>query len=248
MKSRLSLIAFFTLLLAGALAFAQAKPEPTPAPPQQQQQPAQAAPQPESPQKELVETSKGAEHGKEEEDEEAQFKYSPSVQWLGRHLGMNPEAAYWLFIGLNFAVVAGFIFWAIKKYAPSAFRDRTALIKRQLEEARAASEEANRRLSQIEGRLARLDSEIADMRSGAEKDSASEEQRLKAAAEEDKKKIITTAEQEIQSAAKMARGELKKFAAELAVALAEKKIDVTPQTDQALVKQFTDRLSDGGKG
>ncbi len=244
MKSRLPLIAFFTLLLAGALAFAQAKPEPTPAP---QQQPAQTASQPESPQKQLVEASKGAEHGQEEGDEEAQFKYSPSVQWLGRHLGMGPEAAYWLFIGLNFAVVAGFIFYAFKKYAPSAFRDRTALIKRQLEEARAASEDANRRLSEIEGRLARLNSEIAEMRASAEKDSANEEQRLKAAAEEDKKKIVTTAEQEIASAAKMARGELKKFAAELAVSLAEKKIDVTPQADQALVKQFTDRLSDGGK-
>ena len=244
MKRRLPLIAFFTLLLAGVLAFAQAKPEPTPAP---QQQPAQSASQPESPQKELVEASKGAEHGQEEGDEEAQFKYSPSVQWLGRHLGMGPEAAYWLFIGLNFAVVAGFILYAVKKYAPSAFRDRTALIKRQLEEARAASEDANRRLSEIEGRLARLNTEIAEMRANAEKDSANEEQRLKAAAEEDKKKIISTAEQEIASAAKMARGELKKFAAELAVDLAEKKIDVTPQADQTLVKQFTDRLNDGGK-
>jgi F-type H+-transporting ATPase subunit b len=245
LKSRLPLIAFFALLLAGALAFAQAKPEPSPSP--QPAQPAQAAPQPESPQQQLVEASKGAEQGKEEGDEEAQFKYSPSVQWLGRHLGMNKEAAYWLFLGLNFAVVAGFILYAFKKYAPSAFRDRTALIKRQLEEARAASEEANRRLSEIEARLARLNGEIAEMRSGAEKDSANEEQRLKAAAEDDKKKIISTAEQEITSAAKLARGELKKFAAELAVALAEKKIDVTPQTDQALVKQFTDRLSDGGK-
>ncbi len=247
MKSRLPLIAFFTLLLAGAMTFAQTKPEPTPAPQAQPQQTQQASPTPESPQKQLVEASKGAEQGKEEGDEEAQFKYSPSVQWLGRHLGMGPEGAYWLFIGLNFAVVAGLIFWSVKKYAPSAFRDRTAMIKRQLEEARAASEEANRRLAEIEGRLARLDGEIAEMRSGAERDSANEEQRLKAAAEDDKKKIITTAEQEIASAAKMARGELKKFAAELAVALAEKKIEVTPQTDQALVKNFTNHLGDGGK-
>jgi F-type H+-transporting ATPase subunit b len=245
-KSRIVLVLCSLLVLAGALTFAQTKPAATPAPQQQQSQPAQAAPTPESPQHELVETSKGAEEGKEE-DEEAQFKYSPSVKWLAAHLHMSKEGAYWLFLGINFAIVLGFILWAVKKYAPSAFRDRTAMIKRQLEEARAASEDANRRLSEIEGRLAKLDSEISEMRTAADQDSASEEQRLKAAAEDDKKKIVSSAEQEIASAAKMARAELKKYTAELAVALAEKKIQVTPQTDQALVRNFTDHLNDGGK-
>lgn len=244
MKSRILLAVFSIFLLMGALASAQTKPASTPPP--QQQQPTSADQAPPSTNQELVKESKEAESGKEE-DEEAQFKYSPMVQKLANATGLSKEAAYWVFLSINFAVVAGFILWGIKKKAPAAFRDRTAMIKRQLEEARAASEEANRRLSDIEGRLAKLDGEIAEMRATADKDSASEEQRLRAAAEEDKKKIVTTAEQEIASAAKMARGELKKFAAELAVGLAEKKIEVSPQTDQALVRNFTDHLTDGGK-
>jgi len=226
----------FLLLLTFVVA-AQSQAKPAQQPPAQPQQ-VQAQP---NPNQELVKESKEAETGKEE-DEEAQFKYSSSVKWMAKATGLSPEAAYWVAVIINFLIVAGFIVWAWKKNAPAMFRDRTGLIKKQLEEARAASEEANRRLSEIESRLARLDTEIAGMRSEAERDAVAEEQRLRAAAEEDRGRIVTTAEQEIASAAKLARGELKKFAAELAVGLAEKKIAVTPEADQALVRSFTDDL------
>jgi F-type H+-transporting ATPase subunit b len=236
---RIFVAALFLLLPVFFAAQDQAKPAPSPTPAPQQQQA-----QPPSTNQELVEASKGAEQGKEKEegDEEAQFKYSPSVQWIAKHTGLSTEGAYWVCIVINFLVVAGFIGWAIKKYTPGMFRDRSALIKKALEEARAASEEANRRLSEIENRLAKLDGEIAGMRSDAERAAGEEEQRLKAAAEEDKQRIVTSAEQEIASAAKMARGELKKFAAELAVGLAEKKVQVTPDTDASLVRTFTGEL------
>lgn len=217
----------------------------------QHAEPAQA--QPQSTNQQLAETSKAAAEGKEaghggEEDEEAQFKYSASVQWLASKTGMDKKTAYWVFLSLNFAVVAGFIVWAFRKSAPIQFRERTASIKKQLEEARAASEDANRRLAEVEERLARLDSEIAELRSQAERDSAAEEQRLRAQAEEDRQKIVTQAEQEIASAAKLARGELKRYVAELAVTLAEQKAHVTPQTDQALVHSFVEKLGTEAKG
>lgn len=249
MTLRRTLLAALLLVLAAAVASAQqnkpAQPAGQPASP-----PASAQPQPgqqASPSTQLVEASKAAEHGKEE-DEEAQFKYSASVQWLAKKTGLSKEAAYWVAVSINFLIVAGFIAWAVKKTAPGMFRDRSALIKKQLEEARAASAEANRRLAEIEGRLARLDSEISEIRTAAERDSATEEQRLRAAAEEDKQRIVTSAEQEIASAAKLARGELKQYAAELAVTLAEQKVQVTPAADQALVRDFVDRLgAEGGK-
>ena len=162
------------------------------------------------------------------------------------------SAAYWLAISINFLVVAGFITWAIRKTAPMHFRERTAAIRKQLEEARAASENANQRLAEIETRLSHLDAEIAELRAASERDSAAEEQRLRAAAEEDRLKIVASAEQDIASAAKVARADLKRYTAELAIGLAEKKIQVTPQADQALVRGFADELSEeasapGGK-
>src|SRR5213594_3936828 len=55
------------------------------------------------------------------EDETAQFKHSASVKLLSRITGLSLEAAYWLAVMLNFAIVVGFIAWAAKKNLPAVF-------------------------------------------------------------------------------------------------------------------------------
>jgi F-type H+-transporting ATPase subunit b len=179
----------------------------------------------------------------EEEDEAAQFKKAPAVLWLSHLLGISPHAAWTVAIILNFAVLAGLIVFALKKNLPGAFRSRTATIQKGLEEARKASEEANRRLADVEARLAKLDEELGAIRATAEAEAAAEEQRIQAAAEEDKRKIVAGAEAEIAAAAKTARRELKAYAADLAVTLAEKRIHVDQSTDQALVRSFVSQLN-----
>jgi F-type H+-transporting ATPase subunit b len=162
---------------------------------------------------------------------------------------MDLEHAYLLCVLLNFVVIAVAIFWISKKNLPGLFRNRTASIQKAMEEARKTSENANRRLAEIEARLARLDVEIGGMRAAAEKEAAEEEQRIKAAAAEDARKIVETAEQEIAAAAKSARRELTAYAAELAVSLAKKQIHVDAATDQALLREFAQQLStNGGDG
>ena len=176
------------------------------------------------------------------EDEQAQFKHSASVQLVAKYTGLSLEHAYWLCVLLNFAVIAGAIFYFSKKNLPGLFRDRTALIQKSMQEARQASAEANRRLAEIEARLSRLDTEIGGMREAAEKELISEEARIKAAAEEDARKIVESAEQEIAAAAKAARRELTAYAANLAVSLAARQIKVDAPTDQALVRDFAQQL------
>jgi len=182
------------------------------------------------------------------EDDNAKLKHSSSVRIVSKLTGLDLESAYLLCDVLNSAVIAGMIFWFCKKYLPSVFRNRTASIQKAMAEARKASEEANRRLSDIESRLSRLDAEVAEMRASAEKDAAAEEERIKAAAVDDARKIIASAEQEIAAAAKSARRELTAYAADLAVALARKQIQVDAATDQALVRSFAQHIaaSDGG--
>jgi F-type H+-transporting ATPase subunit b len=131
---------------------------------------------------------------------------------------------------------------------PAVFRSRTSSIQKSIEEARRASEDANRRLSDIESRLGRLSDEIAQMRLTSEKEAAAEEERIQRAAEEDAKRIVESAEQEIAAAAKAARRELTSYAADLAVTLATKQIQVDAPTDQALVRRFASQLSKGGNG
>ena len=180
------------------------------------------------------------------EDETAQFRHSRSVQLLSKITGLSENGAYWLAVVINFAIVVGAIAWFSKKTLPGAFRNRTASIQKSIEEARRASEDASRRLSDIEARLGRLDQEISKMQAVAEQEARGEEARVKAAAEEDARRIVQSAEQEISASVKAARRELTSFAAELAVSLAAKQIRVDTAADQALVRRFAQELSNGG--
>jgi F-type H+-transporting ATPase subunit b len=143
---------------------------------------------------------------------------------------------------LNFVVIAALIFWACRKYLPGVFSARTAAIQKAMQEAQKASDEARRKLAEIESRLMRLDGEIGMMRDNAEKEAGAEEARIRAAAEEDARKMFESAQQEIAASAKAARRELTAYAADLAVALAQKQIHVDAATDQTLVRTFAGEL------
>ncbi len=193
-----------------------------------------------SPQQELVKETREAAG---EEDSTHQFTHSPSVRWISKLTGLSVENSYRLALGLNFAFIAVVFVWVAKKSLPAWSRSRTNFIQKAMEEARKASEDANLRLAEIESRLTRLGTEIAEMRAAAEKEGAAEEQKIKAAAEEDGRKIIAAAELEITAAAKNARRELTAYAADLAVSLARKQIHVDAATDQALVQDLGRQLS-----
>ena len=174
------------------------------------------------------------------------IRNAPAVKWIARHTGLTNDQAYWLCIGLNFAVIFVAIAGLMRKMLPGYFRGRTSTIQKGIEEARKMSEDARRRLSEVEGRLSRLDTEIAGMKREADENAKAEEQRLLAAGEEERRRIVASAEQEIEMAANSARRELKAYVAELAVQLAEKKIRVSKDTDEALVRAFTTHMGKDG--
>jgi len=174
------------------------------------------------------------------------IRHSPSVKWIARKTGLTVDQAYWLCLGLNFAVIFFFMVRLLGKMLPGYFRGRTSTIQKGIEEARKMSEDARGRLADVEGRLSRLDAEIAGMQREADENAKAEEQRLLAAGEEERRRIVASAEQEIEMAANTARRELKAHAAELAVQLAEKKIRVSQDTDEALVRAFTTQMGKDG--
>ncbi len=155
------------------------------------------------------------------------IRNAPAVKWIARHTGLTNNGAYWLCIGLNFAVIFFAIAGLLRKILPGYFKGRTTTIQKGIEEARKMSEDARRRLAEVEGRLSRLDADIAAMQREADENAKAEEQRLLAAGEEERRRIVASAEQEIEMAANTARRELKAYVAELAVQLAEKKIRVS---------------------
>ena len=237
-RIRVSLLALLAMSFTIATGSLQAQEQPA-APPKQQQSD-DAGKQPGFGRQLAHETREAA--GEEEKDDKAQFRESPSVRFIARLTGLSTGTAYLLSVLLNFAVIAGIIVWVSRKYLPGAFSARTAAIQKAMQEAQKASEEARRKLAEIESRLMKLDVEIGMMRDAAEKEAAAEESRIQAAAREDARKMLESAQQEIAASAKAARRELTAYAADLAVALAQKQIRVDTATDQSLVRNFAGQL------
>jgi F-type H+-transporting ATPase subunit b len=187
------------------------------------------------------------------EDDNAKLRHSSSVLWLAKHTGLSIEHTYWLSIFLNFVgiglLVNAFYRWGIPTLMPAPgpyMRQRSVRIRQAMEDARQASEDARRRIAEVELRLSRLGTEIEEMRAAAARDAEEEEERIKVAAAEDARKIVASAEQEIAAIAKSARRELTAYAADLAVALARKQIQVDAATDQALVRSFAQHIAASG--
>ncbi len=230
-----STILLVSLCVAGVpVALAQETPH--------QQRPNAGAAQPESREKESPATEKPDSAGEGEE-----VRNAPSIKGLARMTGLSNDAAYWLSVLVNFTLVIVVIVLLMKKNLPGMFKSRNESIQGRMEEARKSSEEARRRLTDVEGRLSRLDAEITEMRREAEESARTEEKRIQEEAEQESRRIVASAEQEIAAASGAARRELRAYAAELAVNLAEKRINIGKDTDQTLVREFTDQLGKDGK-
>ncbi len=252
----LALLAFSSAVPSRAFAYAQEQSASQPS----QQTPAeptkkeahQPAPDQKTISEDLAHETREAEG--EDQEENANLKHAAPVRWLARKIGLSVHQAHLLALSLNFAIIVVIVFWAVRKFVPGMLRDRSASIQQALQEARTASQDANRRLADIENRLRQLDVEIGQMQAAAEKEAQAEDGRIQKAAEEDIRKVALAAEQEIAAAAKQARRELTTHTAGLAIALARKQINVDSNTDQVLVRTFASKLAsrsphddDGGK-
>ena len=243
----LLLLAFTMVFAFGAMAAQEPKAS-AQKPAEAQSQP--AGQQPENPNTAIGNDLSTASHDaleSAEHEENAQFKYSPAVRWIAKHLNGDRKVAYAFSLIVNFGLLALFFYMLLRSKLPSMFRSRTTAIQQSIREAELASAEAARRMSQVEARLAKLDAEVAEIRREAEQNVIEEEQRIRQAAEEDSKKVVALAEGEISAIARNARRELKSYAASLAVDLAARKIQVDDRTDHALVREFVDQLGKDGK-
>lgn len=179
----------------------------------------------------------------EDEEEYSNLKHASAIQWMAKKTGLSVHQAHLAALFINFAVIVILVLWAVRKLVPPMLKGRNESIQRGLEEARAASQDANRRLSDIENRLRQLDVEIGQMQANAEKEADAEEARIQKAAEEEIRKVVLGAEQEIEASAKQARRELAAHTAELAIALASKEIRIDANTDEMLVRSFASTLA-----
>jgi F-type H+-transporting ATPase subunit b len=191
--------------------------------------------------------------GKAEEENNDQYRHAPIVQSLAKLMHVDVETAARTFEIFNVSVVVLGIMIPLIRIMPRLLRKRTQKIQVDMETARKTTQDANRRLTAVEAKLASLDNEIAKFRSEVEEQIAQDEQRGKAALEEERARIVASAEAEINVAAAQAKRSLRHFAADLAIDQAARQLMLTPETDRALIAQFVneagrDGIAGGGRG
>jgi F-type H+-transporting ATPase subunit b len=140
----------------------------------------------------------------------------------------------------NFLLLAGGLGYLMAKTLPKLFAERSRSITSDITESDRIRRDAEARAADVERRLASLEAEIASLRAEAQKESQAETARLAARAAADLAKIREQSERDIADAVKAARTELKRYAAALAIDLAEGKIRarMTPAIEAGLVRGF----------
>jgi len=150
----------------------------------------------------------------------------------------------------NFAMLAGALGYLIVKKGRPWFAARSYAIRKEIAEAKEILAEAEARAAQIDRRLAGLEADIEALRQTARREQAAEAERIRRETAADLARIHEHGAREIDAAGKAARVELKRYAARLAVDLAEQKIrrQMTVDLQSALVANFVrglDRPSAG---
>jgi F-type H+-transporting ATPase subunit b len=153
-----------------------------------------------------------------------------------------PGFEAWKFLNLTIFVLL--LFYFLRRPLGEAFRARREGIRRDLMRAQEERNAALAKLEEVEARLARLDAEVASVREQSKREAEAERERIKRATEEEARKLREQAQREIESAGKAARQELRRYAADQSVQLAEQMIrrDMRPEDDARLVSLEIEEL------
>jgi F0F1-type ATP synthase membrane subunit b/b' len=140
----------------------------------------------------------------------------------------------------NFLVLAGALGYLMGKTLPPLFASRSQAIAKDMVESEKIRRDAETRAADVERRLTGMETEIAALRTGSQKEAQAETERLAAHTAAEIVKIQAQSQRDIADAGKAARTDLKRYAAGLAIHLAEQKIRarMTPATEDGLVAGF----------
>ncbi|MGH9905503.1 MAG: hypothetical protein ACRD8U_07970 [Pyrinomonadaceae bacterium] len=160
-----------------------------------------------------------------------------------------PGLELWKFVNLFILILAAlYLHRRFGRPLTEALSVRGERIKRELQKAREEKERAETKLAEVEVRVQRLDDEIAVIREQAKKEAEAERERIKLATDVEVKKLRQQAQREIERAAKSAILELRRFAAEQSVTLAEEALrrEMQNEDDDRLIGASLQQLGRGG--
>jgi F-type H+-transporting ATPase subunit b len=167
----------------------------------------------------------------------AQEAANPAYPWYN-----YPGFEVWKLVNL-FIFVGAFIL-ILRRPIGQSMQARREAIRKELMRAQEERNAARAKLEEVNARLARLGDEVAALRTKTEREAAVERERLARMTEEEARKLREQAQREIERAGKAARLELRRFAAEQSVELAEQLIkrDLRETDDERLLHDYIEEL------
>lgn len=146
---------------------------------------------------------------------------------------------------VNLVIFLGLLYFLLRKPAREFFATRLAEVRATLQQAAKEKEAATAKMAELDARLSRLDAELAEIKSQAQREAVAERERLQTEAQRDAEKIRATSHREIESAKQIAMSDLREFAATKAVDLAEQMIrrELKPEDDARLLARMGEEMS-----
>ncbi|HEY0083476.1 MAG TPA: ATP synthase F0 subunit B [Pyrinomonadaceae bacterium] len=158
-----------------------------------------------------------------------------------------PGWEVWRFF--NLILFVGALVFLLRRPISASLVARRDTIRRELMRAQEERRAALAKLEEVEARLARLDAEVETVRAQAKRDAEAERESITRATAEETRRLREQARREIESAGKVARQDLRRYAAEQSVRLAEELIrrDIGVEDDARLMNNYIGELG-GIKG
>ncbi|HEY0101087.1 MAG TPA: ATP synthase F0 subunit B [Pyrinomonadaceae bacterium] len=149
----------------------------------------------------------------------------------------------------NLLLFIGVLFFMLRRPIGASLVARRDAIRQELMRAQEERRAALAKLEEVEARLARLDAEVETVRAQAKREAEAERENITRSTAEETRRLREQARREIESAGKVARQDLRRYAAEQSVRLAEDLIrrDIRADDDTRLMNEYIGDLG-GIKG
>lgn len=145
---------------------------------------------------------------------------------------------------INFAILVGGLAYVLRKPLSQFFLERSSSIRKSLDDGRKALSVAEEKHNAAEQKLQRFEVEMAAFRAAALKEMEDEHARMHRATEQEAERMMESVRVQMDVASKQARLELRLYAAEQAVEMAEKLVTarMDGERQKRLVSQFVEKL------
>lgn len=172
----------------------------------------------------------------------AGFSVASESGEVSSHFNISKEIYKWI----NFLILAGVLFFVLKKIVPDFFSSRVENIKQTLRDSQKAESEASEKLKAAEEQIKNLNKEIEIIRSNSQASIEKEKIRIIDEANEKVARITEQNEQNMKQEYEMSINELKKEMIDKAALLAENIIkgNITSNDKKKLFNKYLDNLGD----